>query len=405
MAMDQGAFSARSSRPSLLRGRTGQHADAKVGYVELFFDLVFVFAVTQLSHGLLAHATPLGLMQTAMLLLGVWWVWIYTTWVTNWLDVERIPVRLLLFAMMAAGMFLAMAIADAFGASGLLFGATLAAMQLGRGLFMLAALYGRDHENFRNFIRITSWAAIGAPFWIAGGLSPDVATRMAWWGVALAIEYAGPIVAFWTPGMGRTPTTDWNVEGHHFAERCGLFVIIALGESILITGATFAEVVWSPATIGGFASAFIGAVAMWWIYFNIGAERGSELIAHHADPGRIARLAYTYLHLPIIAGIILCAAADEMVLAHPLGHADSMTRALCIGGPALYLIGTMAFKRTTARNFPLSHQIGLGLLLLLAIFGQHVAPLWLAIASSAVLVLVAAWETASIRGGNRTDPR
>jgi low temperature requirement protein LtrA len=381
---------------NLLRGRSHAPEDARVGYVELFFDLVFVFAITQLSHGLLAHLTLLGMLQTFMLLLAVWWVWIYTAWVTNWLDVERMAVRLLLFALMGAGLLMSLSIPQAFDARGGVFIAAFLAIQIGRPIFMLCALRSHSPDNYRNFQRILLWAIASAPLWIAGALA-EGNDRIAFWIAALVFDYAGPFLQFYVPGLGRTSTETWNVEGHHLSERCGLFVIIALGESILITGATFADVPWNGGELAGFASAFIGTIAMWWIYFNIGAVRGSDSLSHHADPGRMARLAYTYLHLPIVAGIIVTAAADELVLAHPAGHTEPMTAAAILGGPALYLLGNMAFKRTTAAHFPLSHMVGLALLAALTPFATHVEPVMLSAASTAILLLVAAWETWSFR--------
>ncbi len=380
----------------LLRPRTDAHADARVGYVELFFDLVFVFAITQLSHGLLAHLTPVGAVQTGMLLLAIWWVWIYTAWVTNWLDVERMAVRLLLFVLMGLGLLMSLSIPQAFDARGGVFVAAFLAIQIGRPLFMLGALRGHSPDNHRNFQRILIWAVASAPLWIAGALA-DGPARIGWWIAALALDYTGPFVGFIVPGLGKTSTGTWNVEGHHLAERCGLFVIIALGESVLITGATFADVPWNAAEIAGFVSAFLGTIAMWWIYFNIGAARGSDRIAHHDDPGRMARLAYTYLHIPIVAGIIVTAAADELVLAHPVGHADPMTVAAILGGPALYLVGNMAFKRTTAVHLPLSHIVGVVLIAALALAAAHLQPVMLSLATTAILLLVAVWETLSFR--------
>jgi low temperature requirement protein LtrA len=180
------------------------------------------------------------------------------------------------------------------------------------------------------------------------------------------------------------------------AERCGLFVIIALGESVLVTGSTFAGMAWQPAGVAAFVLSFIGSVAMWWIYFAIGAERGSERIAHSSDPGRMARLAYTYLHVPIVAGIVVGAVADELVLAHPLGHTEGAALATVVGGPALYLLGNALFKRTSSANVPLSHLVGLALLGALALLAPHAAPLWLSAATTVVLVLVAAWEWMSL---------
>ena len=380
---------------ALLRGKpeNGHH---RVTFVELFFDLVFVFAITQLSHSLLAHLSILGALQTALLLMAVWWVWIYTSWVTNWLDPETTPVRLMLFVLMLAGLLLSTSLPQAFEARGWTFAGAYVTMQIGRSLFMLWALARQDAGNFRNFQRITVWLCLSALFWIAGACVADSA-RLLLWTVALLIEYVSPAVGFWTPGFGRSTTTDWNVEGGHLAERCGLFVIIALGESIVVSGAKFAELPWTVSTLAAFIVALIGTVAMWWIYFNIGAERASARIMSSADPGRLARLAYTYLHIVLIAGIIVSAVGDELMLSHPLGHAEPSTIAVLLGGPALYLIGNILFKRATASRMVLSHFAGLGLLALLMAGSAAMPPLLLGAASSLVLVIVAAWETWSLQ--------
>jgi low temperature requirement protein LtrA len=381
-------------RSGLLRTRR-EHEHAKVGFVELFFDLVFVFAVTQLSHALLEHFTLLGAIQTTLLLMAVWWVWVYTTWVTNWLDPETPGVRLMLFVLMLAGLVLSTSLPEAFGTRGLAFAAAYVFMQVGRSLFMVWALGAHSPRNRRNFQRITVWLALSGVCWIAGGLA-DGTTRFGLWGFALFLEYLSPAVGFRVPGLGRSTTAEWDVEGGHMAERCGLFIIIALGESILITGATFSNLTWTPQTAAAFVTAFVGSVAMWWIYFSIGAERGSRVIATSVDPGRLARLAYTYIHLPIVAGIIVAAVADEFVLAHPAGHADLETAAAVLGGPALYLVGNILFKRTTSGRLPLSHLIGLGFLVLLVPLVPAASPLALATAAMLVLVLVAIWEWLSL---------
>lgn len=381
---------------SLLRVRR-EHEHSQVTHVELFFDLVFVFAITQLSHTLLVHLSLGGLLQTTVLFMAVWWVWIYTSWVTNWLDPDKTPVRLLLFALMLAGLVLSTSIPKAFESRGLAFAGAYVVMQVGRSLFMLWALKGRNPVNYRNFQRITCWLVFSALFWIAGAFAEGNA-RFALWAVALLIEYIGPSFLFWTPGLGASTTSDWDVEGGHLAERCALFVIIALGESVLVTGATFAKLAWTPMAMASFLVAFVASVAMWWIYFNIGAERGSRHIAASADPGRLARLAYTYIHLLLVAGIIVAAVGDELVLAHPAGHTDAKTAAVLIGGPVLYLIGNLMFKRLSARYFPLSHLVGLGLLALLVPVAIVASPLVLSGATTLVLVIVAIWETRSFAG-------
>lgn len=341
-----------AARTSHLRKRGG-HDSGRVTYVELFFDLVFVFAVTQLSHGLLHHLTPLGAVETAVLMMAVWWAWIYTSWITNWLDPEHGPVRLMLFALMAAGLVLSASIPTAFTDRGLPFACAFVFMQVGRSVFMLWALKRHDDGNYRNFLRITLWLVLSGLFWVAGGLADDH-IRLWLWAAAVAIEYIMPAAGMWVPGLGRSTTADWTIDGGHLAERCALFVIIALGELVLVTGATFADMPWSPLTLAAFAVTFVGSIAMWLVYFNIGAERASKQIAQSEDPGRLARSGYTYLHILIVAGIIVSAVADELVLSHPAGHTDLKSLLVIVGGPALYLAGTALFKSLTAPRVPLA---------------------------------------------------
>ena len=384
-----------AARTSLLR-RRGGHDSGRVTYIELFFDLVFVFAVTQLSHGLLNHLSLSGAIETGLLMMAVWWVWIYTSWITNWLDPEHAPVRLLLFVLMAAGIVLSASIPASFAGRGIAFAAAYVFMQVGRSLFMLWALKRHDDRNYRNFLRITLWLVLSGVFWIAGGLA-EGSMRLALWTAAIAVEYAMPAAGMWVPGLGRSVTADWNIDGGHIAERCALFIIIALGESLLVTGATFAELSWSATTILAFAVTFTGSVAMWAVYFNVGAERGSRTIARSDDPGRLGRSGYTYLHILIVAGIIVSAVADELVLSHPMGHTDLKTLSVIVGAPALYLLGTALFKRLTAPNLPLSHLVGLGLLALLTAVGTTASPLVLATGTAATLIVVAVWEWASLK--------
>lgn len=181
------------------------------------------------------------------------------------------------------------------------------------------------------------------------------------------------------------------------AERCALFIIIALGESVLVTGATFADLSWTMETIATFAVAFIGSIAMWWIYFHKGAEAGAEHISQVRDPGRLARLAYTYFHLPIVAGIIVSAVADELVLAHPSGPSELKIVLTVIGGPLLFLIGTILFKRTIHGWLQPSHLAGIGSFLLLGVLGPQISPLQLASLATLIMVVVATWEAMSLR--------
>jgi low temperature requirement protein LtrA len=217
------------------------------------------------------------------------------------------------------------------------------------------------------------------------------------WAAALAIEYVSPAVRFWIPRFGASAVEEWSVEGGHMAERCAGFIIIALGEAIVVNGATFADLSWTVETVGAFVSAFVGSIAMWWIYFHKGAEAGSELISKSRESGRLARLAYTYLHLPIVAGIIVSAVADELVLKHPGGAPDLRTISTAIGGPMLFLIGTILFKYSIRGFLQLSHGIGIIALAILAWFARDLSPLMLSVLTTALLLIVAVWESMSLR--------
>ena len=367
----------------------------RVTYAELFFDLVFVYAITQISHTLLGRFTPLGAIQVALLFLAVWWVWVFTTWITNWLNPELTPVRILLFLLMLGGLVLSTSIPTAFEARGLWFATAYAAMQVGRTMFWLASVPpGRTLVRW-NAIRILVWLSASAVFWILGGFAQGQ-SRLVLWTVALAIEYVAPAARFWIPRYGPSTIEEWAVEGGHIAERCAGFIIIALGEAIVVNAATFADLSWTTETVGAFVSAFVGSIAMWWIYFHKGAEAGSELISRSSESGRVARLAYTYLHLPIVAGIVLSAVADELVLKHPDGVSDPRTISTAIGGPSLFLIGTILFKYSIRGFLQLSHGVGIIALVILAWFARDLSPLILSILTTAILILVAVWETVSL---------
>jgi low temperature requirement protein LtrA len=383
-----------SDHGGMLRTRDGEEQRATP--LELFFDLVYVFAITQLSHRLLDHLTIEGALETLFLLLAVWWAWIYTTWVTNWFDPDRLPVRLMLVAVMLASLVMSVAIPEAFGERGLMFALAYVAIQVGRTVFVVIAL-DRSSTLVKSFQRILAWFTIPAVLWVVGGLLEGEA-RYVLWVLALALEYAGPVTGYYTPGLGRSATGDWTVEGGHLAERCQLFVIIALGESILVTGTTFGEIEASTATVAAFVVAFVGSAALWWIYFARAAETAREVFASSEDPGRIARSAYTYFHLPMIAGIIAVAAGDELVVAHPYYLGTPASIALTLGGTALYLAGHAFFKWTVLGELSFSRLVAIVALAVLIPVGFAIPALALAIAAALIVVGVAAWDALAYQG-------
>jgi low temperature requirement protein LtrA len=376
----------------LLRRR--REGGQRVTPTELFFDLVYVLAVTQLSHLLLEHLDARGGAQTALLLMAVWTAWIYNAWFTNWFDPDRRVVRLVLLGVMLVSLLMSATLPQAFGERGLQFAAAYVAMQVGRTVFVVAAL--ADEPGLRrNFQRILAWLVAAGLLWLAGGLGHGTA-REALWLAAVAVDFAAPACGFWTPGMGRSRTTDWTITGGHMAERCQLFIIIALGESLLVTGTTFGELPPSAATLAAFVTAFGGSVALWWLYFDRSATDASGVIERSEDPGRLGRSAYTYAHIPMVAGIIVAAVGDELVITHPTGHAGAATVATVLGGPALFLAGHAAFKWLVFGRVSVPRLLAILALGALWPLSRALSPLLLAALATLVVAAVAASDSRAI---------
>lgn len=383
-----------------LQRERGTENDGKVAFVELFFDLIFVFSIIQLSHTLANHFTPQGILETGILILCVWWIWIFTTWFTNFFDPEKYTIRILLCILMLACLFLATFIPEAFADKGLYFALAVVFIQVGRSCFATWALREHNQTLYRGFLRLTIWLAFASIFWIAGGYTHQQ-MRLIFWMIALVIEYLGPMAYFWVPGLSRSSTLDWNISGAHLAERTGLFVIICLGETILVSGRTFSELPLSITTATAFTCAFIITVTMWWIYFHIGHECASKHIEASDDPGRIGRMAFTYAHVPIISGILLDAVATEFILAHPTGDIDDKTAIAILGGPTLFLLGNIWFKGVTWGRPPLSHMLGLLIIGMLIFTVPLLSPLTLEIEVMLTMIFVASWEHISLKPGKK----
>src|ERR687893_2894835 len=302
---------------------------------------------------------------------------------------------------MLISLLMSVAIPKAIGEGGLMFALAYATIQVGRTTFVVLVLE-RSSMLGRNFQRILAWFTIPAVLWVAGSLFQSEA-RYALWVIAVVLEYTGPVTGFWTPGLGRSTTADWTVEGGHFAERCRLFVILALGESILVTGTTFAEIEASTATVSAFVVAFLGSVALWWIYFARSAEAAREVMSSSEDPGQLGRSAYTYFHLPMVAGIIAVAAADELTVAHPGEPGTLASITLTLGGTALFLAGQAFFKWAVFGVLPWSRAVAVAALMALIPVGFAVPTLALSGAAGSIVVGLAVWDTLAY--GHTRSPR
>ena len=355
--------------------------------LELFYDLVFVFAITQVSHLLLAHLTWEGAGQAALVLLVVWWSWNYTTWATNELDPDATLVRLLLIALMLASLLMAIAIPEAFGERGLLFAVAYVVIQIGRHTFLTFAAAAPGTVERARAASILVWFLAAGVLWIAGGIAEGPARTVLWLG-ALALDYAGPLVTFRVPGRPRLAPEAWEIGTEHFSERFQLFIIIALGETIVITGATTSELELTNATVAAFAVAFLTTAALWWLYFNLVAAISERRLAQAEARVLLARDAYTYLHVVLVAGILLNAVGDELVIAHPTEELSGAELAATVGGPALYLLAHVLLRLRMSGTLATRRLLGAAACVVIGLVGSALSALVVAALLLAVLVAV-----------------
>ncbi len=384
--------------------RSSLEGEQRASNLELFYDLVFVFAVTQVSHLLLHDLTWRGAGRSVLVLLVVWVAWNYMTWVTNVLDLDRVPVRLLVLAIMLASLVMAVAVPGAFASRGLLFAGAYVAIQLGRQGFLTFVAAGRGSSEREASLHILIWFCISAPLWLAGGLAHG-SLRVAFWVLALLIDYSAPLVFYRVPGRPRLGPEAWTVETAHFAERFQLFVIIALGESIVLTGATTSGLPLDLARMTGFALAFVGAAAMWWLYFSYVATVAQRRLERADVSTTLARDGYTYLHVVLVAGIIAGAVGNELVIAHPTDVLPTPEVVAVVAGPALYLLGHALFRLRMTGSLSTKRAVGALLCVGAGVIGLRVPALVVAAILVAILVGLILFEHgAAIRRRQRGEP-
>ena len=361
----------------------GSQREERVTPLELFFDLVFVFAITQVTSMLSADPTWAGAGRALLVLGALWWAWVGYAWLTNNLNPDEGAVRLAILGAMGALFVVALALPEAFDDDGVLFGvAYLLVRELQIVLFILAARGDRD--MLRSIFRLAVGSTIGPGLIIIAGFS-DGATQAALWAIALTIDFLG----------GYISSGGWRVSPRHFAERHGLIVIIALGESIVAIGLGARAV---PLDAGEIAAALLGiavVTALWWAYFDVVAlvaeRKLSELTGvAQAD---LARDTYSYLHLPMVAGIVLFALALKQTLGHLGDELHAVPAfALCIG-PAMYLLAQDAMRMRASRTYNWRRLLTVAVLVALLPIALRAPALAALAAVTGVCWAFVAWES------------
>lgn len=385
-------MSAPAESTPVLRDR-GSGDAPQVGAIELFFDLVYVFAIIQLSHYLLERLTGVGVLETAVLFLAVWWGWNYTAWAMNWLNPDSATVRLLMAFLMLAGLGMAVSLPHAFGDEALLFAGSYVCLQVVRSGFMVWACRGR--RLGANYARLLTWSGLAGLVWLVGAFVP--AEHRVWvWLLAVAVDYAAPMLRFAVPGFGSAPMSTWPLHREHLAERNRLVFIIALGESILIMGSALTEAELTTTVVVATLIGFVGLVLLWWNYFGFPIPQDREADPEGAAQTAIARSAFAYAHAIMIAGAIVVAVSKEQVTAHPHGHPDAVVVGTVVGGPVLYLLGNLLYIHARTATLVRSRLVAIALLVTLGLVAgatQVMTPLVLAGSATACMLGLAIYTS------------
>jgi low temperature requirement protein LtrA len=364
-------------------------AEHRVTPLELFFDLVFVFAMTQVTGLMADDPTWGGVLRGMLVLAALWWAWTGYAWLTSAIDVDEGGVRMTVLAAVAAMLVAALAVPGAFGDDAVLFALAYSAVRI-LHLVLSATIARDDPHRWGAIMRFVPTALLGSSLLVAAAFL-DGDARIALWAIALAVDYLGPTVV----GVGQ----GWRVAPEHFAERHGLIVLIALGESIIAigVGAGFGL---GPGVVVAAVLAVVIVSALWWLYFDVAAivVRRRLMERTGLELHRLGLHSYSYLHLPMVAGIVLFALGLEKTLDHVNEELATVPAVALSGGAALYLLAHVAFVfRATGYIFR-RRTIG-GVVLLALVPVALVIPALAALALvGAVCSLVAAYEALRYRG-------
>ncbi|MCZ7476298.1 low temperature requirement protein A [Micromonospora sp. WMMC273] len=383
----------RTAEPAALRSSGG--GPDRATFLELFFDLVYVFALTRISArafedlvlegGQTGWSAVTGGGKTLLLLLALWAVWQGTAWTTSRYDPHHLWLQVIVITALISAMVMGVAIPRAFSHSGLMFATAYVVAQVSRPAILVLVLHKQQYRRLKLRMLIT-FCATGV-LWLAGALLPGSA-RVVLWTTALLLEYLAARFGWPMPGLGRSTVSRWDIHGEHLAERYQQIFLVALGETILLAGLAFTRSSTSPGMVAAFAVALATSVLLWRIYVQRAGQILGEAVTRAAHPATIGRSAAD-THLVMVIGVVATAIGYELVIEHPAGHNELPWLAMILGGPAVFLAGRARFEYEVFGRVSPSRLVGIAALLLPAPLLVRLAPLVAAILAALVLTAVA----------------
>ncbi|WP_238451878.1 low temperature requirement protein A [Micromonospora sp. 4G55] len=357
-------------------------APQRATFLELFFDLVYVFALTRISFrafedlalevgGTEGWSPATGGGKTLLLLLALWAVWQGTAWTTSRYDPHDAWLQLIVAIALVGSLVMGVAVPRAFSQTGLVFALAYVVVQVSRPAILLLALGQHRYRQLK--LRMLIVFSTTGVLWLTGALLPTNA-RVALWTLALALEYLAARFGWPVPGLGRSKVNQWQVAGEHLAERYQQFFMIALGEMILIIGLTYSSVMMTPARTAAFAVAILTSVLLWRIYVQRAGQILAEAVTRSRHPARTGRSAAD-THLVMVVGLVATAIGHELTVEHPLNRPEAAWVAMILGGPLLFLAGRARFEYEVFGRVSPSRWIAAGILLALTPVLVHTVPL------------------------------
>ncbi|MEU8086858.1 low temperature requirement protein A [Micromonospora sp. NPDC049101] len=373
----------------LVRGETSRQ---RATFLELFLDLVFVFALTRISARVISDFTDgqrgvyAGLGQALLLFLALWAVWSLTVWSTSWLDPEASIVQTVIVLTAVGAMTMAVAVPDGFGARASLFAITYVSLQIGRVVYFHLAGHGRPDP--RQTFRVLFWFGLSAPLWVIGGLAAEGTIRGPLWTAAVLIDYTGLFLGWPTPRVGAQRIGGQAIAAGHLAERYQQFLLIAIGEAIFVIGLAFSGSEFHADQTAGFVLALATTVLLWRIYFHVAGGLLDAAIGRSRNAARLAT-DMASAHLIMIAGIVLTGVGLELFITEPRGHLPAAWLIAILGGPVLFLVGRATLEYQVFARVSRSRIAGLLALGLLVPVTLRLDPLSAGAVTAVVLLGVA----------------